>query len=64
MPSTHLGSDQWFCSLVKDHVDNGVDRKSAIQQILPLYFHLHQHIDLTVTESTLAEDIVHKQYDE
>jgi hypothetical protein len=56
-PVTDLGSDQWFCYLLQKNIDAGCDRSTALDKVLPLYFHVNYSIDLVPTEEHLAECI-------
>lgn len=57
MPHTDLGSDQWFTHLMQQRMSSGMDRKTALLHVLPLYFHVHLNIDLTPTEPSISDEL-------
>jgi hypothetical protein len=52
---TDLGSDQWFTHMVQEHRSCGLEYRAAVEQVAPLYHHIHKHIDLVPTEPCLAQ---------
>ncbi len=54
-PKTDLGSDQWFCNELQNHVAQGLDHTRALAHVLPLYFHINHNIELVTTEENLPE---------
>lgn len=64
-PTTSLGSDEWFSSLVEENLvinheiklKNSKDVISAVNKSLPLYFHVNSKIDLIPTELDLSKDV-------
>ncbi|HLB40972.1 MAG TPA: DUF2608 domain-containing protein, partial [Candidatus Babeliales bacterium] len=52
-PPTDLGSDQWFNHLVNEQLAVGLDASAAVAKVLPLYFHVHDQINLVPTEPEL-----------
>jgi hypothetical protein len=57
-PETDLGSDQWFCHLMQEHINSGKDSASAKQHVLPLYFHVRFNTDLITTEPDLHQTLM------
>ena len=57
MPHTDLGSDQWFCYQLQKEMNTGKKTQEAVDTILPLYFHIQHHIDLTTTEPCVHEEV-------
>jgi len=53
-PSTSLGSDQWFSSMMEKN-GSSKDHHAALQTTLPLYLHINHHIELVPTESDLVD---------
>jgi phosphoglycolate phosphatase-like HAD superfamily hydrolase len=54
-PNTDLGSDQWLCHKIQELTCNGIDHQQALQEMLPIYFHINRHIDLVPTEPQAAD---------
>lgn len=49
-PKQELGSDQWFFKIVDNATARGISTHDAIEELVPLYYHIHQHIDLQPVE--------------
>jgi hypothetical protein len=56
-PEQDLGSDQWFSYLLKQKLQAGLNINDAVNQILPTYLHIQNHISLIPTEADLAQKI-------
>lgn len=54
-PATDLGSDQWFYHKVQELMLDGIDHQKALQEMLPIYFHINHHIHLVPTEADALE---------
>lgn len=54
MPPTHLGSDQWFYAEYNKNIQQGLNKKKAIEQILPLNKHLQDNIIMQAIEKNTA----------
>ena len=49
-PGKDLGSDQWFSYLFKEKLATGSTVQAALEEILPLYYEVHDHILLCPVE--------------
>lgn len=54
-PQTDLGSDQWLCHKIQELNHHGKDHQQALQEMLPIYFHINRHINLVPTEPHAAQ---------
>ena len=52
-----LGSDQWVGAIAKQNITNGMSYLAAWNQILPIYFHIQNYINLVPTEPDIANSI-------
>jgi hypothetical protein len=50
-PGKELGSDPWVYKIVDNKKAQGIDPDTAIQELLPLYYHVHDFIDLQPVEA-------------
>lgn len=46
-----LGSDQWVYDTIARHIADGYTYSQALELVLPLYFHINEHIDLECIEA-------------
>lgn len=56
-PITDLGSDQWVVALINEQMEQGLDYKEALKQVLPLYVHVAQRIAIITTEEELSDHL-------
>ena len=56
-PQNDLGADYWLEYMVNQKMAAGMDRGTALRQLLPLVFHLNLNIDFIAIEETVAADV-------
>lgn len=63
-PGIELGSDQWFSYMIKQKQAEGLDAEQALQNVLKVYYHIHNFIDLCPVEDKVTLDtleLLHKK---
>lgn len=56
-PKQELGSDPWVSQVIRKKTAAGMDIDSAYKQFLPLYYHVHDFIDMYPVEEKTLETL-------